>query len=377
MENMDNPVEAIRSAFIDLSDSVPGLAVSENTVYDLRISNPILVLWLQRLNNDIVNTIPRPPNPFNSQTTLIGNHVPAPIPWISSANEYAKRYLIPHDEFFVTFANYGKTRSGTRASTHDRRAKLHVEQKQDALSELGIDPEQQIIIPLDGRIRERIVHRLTAYYLATRGWVVSTDFLYLPQLGRGTPDIVAWRSPFTEAMKRAGLIRNGALIEELVYLQHLNRDVSDGSVSLLDTDPSETLVGEAKGGSRSLGEAHRQLKKYLDWDVFNSGYCVVPGYRGNKLSGAGTLTFDTNGFDLQSDRTQHHVTEDRQQFLESMDTAASQALLCGLSYSSLINLATAERANDLDSPYDLAVKLLDIDHETIINRLITELQKSS
>jgi len=373
---MDDPVEAIRSVFNDLSETVRGLEVTENTVYDLRISNPILVLWLQRLNRDTVNTLPKPPNPFGSRTFLIGNSIPAPIPWISSVDEYAKRYLIPHDDFFVTFTNYGEARSSTRASTHDRRAKMYVERKQEALSELGIAPERQIIIPLDGRVPERIVHQLAAYYLATRGWVVSTDFLYLPQLGRGTPDIVAWKSPLTEAMKRAGLIRNGALIEELVYLQHLNRDVRNSSVSILDTDASETLVGEAKGGARSLGEAHRQLKKYFDWNVFNSGYCVVPGYCGNQVSDAGTLTFDTNGFDLQSDKKRHHVTENRQQFLECMDTAASQALLCGLSYSSLVNLATTGRSNDLDSPYDLVVELRDVDHETIINVLITEFQEN-
>jgi len=137
-----------------------------------------------------------------------------------------------------------------------------------------------LIITLDGCVRESITHRLAALYLSSEGWLVSTDFLYLPPGNKGAPDIVAWKSPFTEKLRKAGLIEEGATLHELGYLGLGNLRNQQTHENRIDN--SETLVAEVKGSDRSLGEAHKQLKKYLGWDFFDYGYGTVPGYRGGR-----------------------------------------------------------------------------------------------
>lgn len=372
---MEDPVETIKGACRDLSESISGLEVAEGAEYHLRISNPMLALWLQPLSWKSRNDVPNPPNPFDSKTSLLGETSPVPTPWLAPTREYANRYLDPYDEFIVAFADYGEVSSGAGASTYRKRADRRAQRKQETLSDLGIEPERQLIITLDGRVREAIAHRLAAYYLKTRGWFVSTDFLYLPPGGPGWPDIVAWKSPLSAAIKEAGLVRNGALLEELAYLHHLDREFSDKTPAISDDATSKTLVAEVKGERRSLGEAYTQLRKYLRWNAFDSGYCVVPGYRGSEQSGAGTLTFDARGIDFVPDQNTHYVSERREHFLEYMDTAARQALLCGLPFPELVELATSG-TNEIDTPHELAMQLRSLNSESIINAVLTQIQRN-
>jgi len=372
---MEDPVEGIKGACRDLSESISGLEVADRAEYDLRISNPMLALWLQPLSRESANDVPNPPNPFDSQTSLLGESSPVPTPWLAPTREYADRYLDPYNKVVVAFADYGEVSTGASASTHERRADRQTEQKQEALSELGIDPERQLIITLDGRVRESITHRLAAYHLKTHGWFVSTDFQYLPPGGPGAPDIVAWKSPFTTAIKEAGLVRNGALLEELAYLHHLDREFSGKAPAVSDDVTTKTLVAEVKGEKRSLGEAHTQLQKYIRWNAFDSGYCVVPGYRGHEQSGAGILTFDARGIDFIPDQNTHYVSEQRQCFLEYMNTAARQALLCGLPFPDLVELATSG-VNGIDTPHELAMQLRSLNSESIIDAVLAQVERN-
>lgn len=374
---MDDPVEAIKGAFRDLSEFAQGVEVVEGASYDLRIADPMLAVWLQPLSREGVNDNPNPPNPFDSQTTFLGEEGSVPIPWMAPTQEYADRYLNPYDDFVVVFADYGEVRTGTDAATHERQARRKLEQKQEELSAAGIEPERQIIITLDGRVRETITHRIAAYYLTTRGWFVSTDFQYLPSGDRGVPDIIAWKSPLTEAIRQAGLVRNGALLEELAYLHCLDVAPSDMVPTISENTATKTLVGEVKGENRSLGEAHRQLQKYLEWNVFDSGYSVVPGYCGHERSGSGMLTFDSGGFDFVPDEKDRSTLATREQFIEHMDTAARQALLSGLPFSDLIELATFSGATDIETPHALANRLRSLDSEIIIESAMARTEKNN
>lgn len=368
---MDDPVEAIKGACRDLSEHVPGVDVVEAAEFDLRVTDPALAVWLQPLNRESVNDSPDPPSPFDSRTTFLGEESLVPIPWMAPTREYVDRYVAPYDDFVVAFADYGEVRTGASAGTHDRRAKRKVEQKRDALSGVGIEPERQIIITLDGRVRESITHRLAAYYLTTRGWFVSTDFGYFPSGGRGVPDIVAWKSPLTEAIKQTGLVRDGALLEELAYLHHFDRVPTDAIPDVSKTTPIKTLVGEVKGEDRSLGEANRQLQKYVEWGVFDSGYSVVPGYRGHNISNSGIVTFDAKGFDFVLDEKARSPSETRDQFVGQMDAAARQALLSGLPFSELVELAAASEDSAIETPHALAKRLRSLDSEIIIESVMT------
>ena len=372
---MQNPVDGIKGAFRDLSESISGLEVADRAEYDLRISNPMLALWLQPLSRESANDVPNPPNPFDSQTSQLGESSPVPTPWLAPTREYAERYLDPYDEFIVAFADYGDIGTGAIASTHERRADRRAGQKQEALSELDIEPGRQLIITLDGRVRESITHRLAAYCLKTRGWFVSTDFLYLPPGGQGVPDIVAWKSPLTAAIKEAGLVENGALLEELAYLHHLDREVNDKAPAVSDDVTTKTLVAEVKGERRSVGEADRQLNKYLKWNAFDSGYCVVPGYRGYEKSGTGLLTFDAEGIDFIPDQNTQCVSERRQRFVEYLDAAARQALLCGLPFPDLVELATSG-ANGIETPHELVMQLRSLHSERIIDAVLAQAERN-
>lgn len=98
---MDDPVEAIKGACRDLSEFVPGVEVVEGAVYDLRIADPMLAVWLQPLSGD---GSPNPPNPFDSQTTFLGEEDPVPIPWMAPTQEYTDQYVDPYGDFVVVFA---------------------------------------------------------------------------------------------------------------------------------------------------------------------------------------------------------------------------------------------------------------------------------
>lgn len=371
---MGDPVESILGACRDLSDGIPGLEIVDGAEYDLRISDPVLALWLQPLSHRSVNDVPNPPNPFATQTTFLENEYSSPIPWMSPTSEYEDRYLAPYDEFVVVFADYGEVTNRSSASTHERRAKRQVEQRQEELSGLDIEPEQQIIIPFDGRVRESIAHRLAAYYLKTRGWFVTTDFLYLPAGWPGVPDIVAWKSPLTEALRATGLVQDGAHLEELAYLRPSDEEIGGQVPSIPVDTPTETLVAEVKGEDRSMGEAHTQLQDYLGWNTFDSGYSVVPGYRGYTQSGAGTLTFDDRGFEFNPDEGTHSVSDQKQQLVEYMDAAARQALLCGMSLSELTELAESSGTDSAETPHQLAEQLCGLDSETILGEVVGRAQ---
>lgn len=367
---MSDSKELIRGACRDLSDALPGLEVVDRPEYDLRITDPLLAMKLQPLSRDSVNDVPRPPNPFSAKGSFIGER-PTPLPWLAPTREYTERYVEPFDEFVVAFDDYGKVSTQAQSGTHRRRARRRVEERQEAFAELDIEPERQLVITIDGLVRESIAHRLMAYYLATQGWLVSTDFLYIPGgLGGGVPDIVAWKSPLLEALYEAGLVEDGAMLDMLAYPHLLDR-ASDGVAASRSAElTTETLVAEVKGEDRGVGDATNQLKKYLRWNAFDYGYWAVPDYRGARDEKAGTLTFDADGFEFIPAAASHATEGPKVRFVEIMDTAAKHALICGLPLNDLLELAAAAGAAPMQTPHELVKRLRDLDNETVIDAVM-------
>ncbi|MFB6187280.1 MAG: hypothetical protein ABEI86_10485, partial [Halobacteriaceae archaeon] len=163
----------------------------------------------------------------------------------------------------------------------------YTEKRAEKLSEKGISAEKRLIIPLHNKVGEPLLHRLTSYYLAREGWLVASEHQYPIHTGtipsdspwsvRGTPDIVAWKSPFLQTLRNKGLVRNGATLQELAFLSIQDFPKSDeqsGSQSAIDT---KTLVAEVKGSDRSLGDLD-QVKKYIQSRFYDVAYGAIPDY---------------------------------------------------------------------------------------------------
>jgi hypothetical protein len=152
---------------------------------------------------------------------------------------------------------------------------------------------------------------------------------------------------------------------------HLLDQVADEAAASPPSEPTnETLVAEVKGEDRGIGDATKQLKKYLRWNAFDYGYWAVPDYRGKRDENAGTLTFDADGFEFFPADASHATDGPKARFIEIMDTAARQALLCELTLNELLELADAAGAPQKQTPHQLAKRLRSLDNETVIDAVM-------
>lgn len=347
---MVDSVDKILGAFRELSDSVSGVDVVDDGPVHLELSNPSLTLWLQSLSHDRVNELPNKPRAFQSTVQTLESDVPVPIPGANPTKEYADA-LFSDEKFVVSFLSYS---IGSSDSSYRRRRRNElIDERADDLSNQGIPPEQQLLITLDNRVTESIAHRLFAYHLKSRGWFVSGDTQYIPPGIEGIPDLIAWRSPFTEQLREQGIVDSGALLEELPYHRYMKASPAKSDESETELKTPKTLVVEVKGSNRSPGEATGQVSKYARSGYFDSSYGAIPDYR-EYPSSQSILTFDEEGFELNEDEDEDAggaaVVDDEQKnwFVDHMDSVAQQALLCNLEAAdlrSLLSTPTPETPN--------------------------------
>jgi len=347
-QTMVDSVDKILGAFRELRHSVSGLDVVDDAPVHLEISNPSLTLWLQSLSHNRINELPNKPRVFRSTAQTLESDVPVPIPWANPTNEYADA-LFSNETFIVSFLSYS-IRSGDSSYRRRRRNEL-IDKRADDLSSQGIPSEQQLLITLDNRVTESIAHHLFAYHLRSKGWFVSGDTQYIPPGIRGIPDLIAWRSPFTEQLRERGIVESGALLEELPYRRYMKTSQAESDESYKGIESPKTLVVEVKGSNRSPGEATSQVSKYARSGYFDYSYGGIPDYR-QYQSPHPVLTFDEEGFELNEskDTERTAVFDDKQKdwFVKHMDSVAQQALLCNLDAAdirSLLSTPTPETMN--------------------------------
>ena len=377
---MGKHIEIIKTACEDIARELPGVETGNLPDVHLRIKDPALVPMLQPLSRDVVNNTPNPPMPSKPRIELFEESDSFPIPWMAPTKQYSDQHLISDGrDYILSFVNY--SRMDDSPHQQERRAKRNANNRSATLQERGIDPEQQLILTTDDRVAESIFEALSALYLTTRGWFVSKR--YTPPGIQGVPDLIAWKSPLTKALQQNGVVYKGTMFEELLYLQESSRALAGPVDPSLPDSSSETLVAEVKGSERSLGEARGQLEKYLDSGYFDHSYAAVPGYRDRKQDAGGTITCDTRGFQILEDdyngdesKTRSRPNE-KPSYIDYMDNAACQALLCNLDYSELLNLYQRAADSSPSQPNDLAQVFCGLEPEVVIETVLEKLSSTN
>jgi len=346
---MVDSVDKILGAFRELSHSASGVDVVDDAPIHLELSNQSLALWLQSLSHDRVNELPNKPQVFRSTVQTLESDVRVPIPWANPTKEYADAWF-SNETFVVSFLPCS---INSRDSSYRRRRRNElIDERANNLSNQGVPPEQQLLITLDNRVTESIAYHLFAYHLKLRGWFVSGDTQYIPPGIDGIPDLIAWRSSFTEQLREHKIVDSGALLEELPYHRYMETYPAESDEAYKQIESPKTLVVEVKGSTRSPGEATSQVSKYARSRYFDYSYGAIPDYRGYQSS-LPVLTFDEDGFKLNEggDTGRTAIVDDEQKdwFVNHMDSVAQQALLCNLDTAglqSLLSTATPETPNE-------------------------------
>ncbi|WP_251342791.1 hypothetical protein [Haloplanus halophilus] len=354
MDNIETAVGMCR----DLADCTPGLEVVNSGPVHLELTRPGIVAYLYPISDKSTTNISNSPALFNPVLELAEIDKKPVIPWLSPRQHQLSTYKATPDEPIVVSFVSGEY-TGKRV---------------EELSERNISAEQRLIIPLYDKVGEPLFHRLTSYYLAREGWLVASEHQYPIHTGtvpsdspwtvRGTPDIVAWKSPFLQTLRNEGLIRNGATLQELAFLStqnHSDLHERPESQSVVDT---KTLVAEVKGSDRSPGDLD-QVNKYIRSRFYDVAYGVIPHHSNKTSSAHGLITCDESGFQMIPDpiendtgrQTSHAEEDEKEWFLDLMDGVAAQTLLCNLSYEELMSFVEGSRDWRPEQPYDLVENL--------------------
>jgi len=373
---MNNNVETVIGVCRDLANRTPGLEVVDSGPIHVELTRPDIVTYLYPISDKSTTKIPNSPNLSNPIVELADIDKKPVLPWLSPReNKLAAYKATPNEPVIVSFVSGEYT--GKRV---------------EELSERDIPAEHRLIIPLKDKVGEPLIHRLTTYYLAREGWLVSSEQQYpihgrnLPSDGpwsiRGTPDIVAWKSPILETLRNEGLIRNGATLQELAFLS--TQDLSalqerSGNQTAVDT---KTLVAEVKGSDRSPGELD-QVSKYLKSRFFDVAYGVQPCYPNRTDPARGFITCDESGFQRLPDpiendtgrRTSHAGKDEKEWFIDLMDGIAAQTLLCNLNYEEIVTLAGQSKSWTPNQPSDLINRLWKIPPKEVASEVTTTLTK--
>jgi hypothetical protein len=377
MNNIETAVGMCR----DLADGTSGLEVVDSSPIHLELTRPGIVAYLYPISDKSTTDISNSPDLFNPILELAQIDKKPVIPWLSPRQQQLATYKATPDEPIVVSFVSGEY-TGKRA---------------EELSERNISAEQRLIIPLYDKVGEPLLHRLTAYHLAREGWLVASEHQYPIHTGtvpsdslwsvHGTPDIVAWKSPFLQTLRNEGLIRNGATLQELAFLS--TRDFSDlherpEDQSVVDT---KTLVAEVKGSDRSPGDLD-QVNKYIRSRFYDVAYGVIPHYSNRTNPVHGFITCDESGFQMMPDpiesdtgrRTSHAEEDEKEWFLDLMDGIAAQTLLCNLSYEAIVSFVRGSRNWRPKQPYDLVENLWERPPDEVASEVATtliECQKDS
>lgn len=336
MENIETAIGMCR----DLADTTPGLEVVDSGPIHLELTQPDIVAYLYPISDKSTTDISNSPDIFNPTLELAGIDKKPVIPWLSPRQHQLTTYKATPDEPIVVSFVSGE----------------YTKKRAEDLSDRNISETQRLIIPLKDKVGEALLHRLTSYYLAREGWLVASEHQYpingrivpsdSPWSIRGTPDIVAWKSPFLQKLRNEGLIRNGATLQELAFLSTQDfSDLHQRSETYSEVD-TKSLVAEVKGSDRSPGELD-QVKKYVKSGFFDVAYGVIPHYPNRTNPARGFITSDESGFQMIPDpiendtgrRTSHAHEDEKEWFLDLMDGIAAQTLLCNMNYEEIVSLA--------------------------------------
>lgn len=373
---MDENVETVISMCRELADSTPGLEVVDSGQIHLELTQPDIVAYLYPISDKNTTDISNSSDLFSPKLELAEIDKKPVIPWLSSRQHQLATYKATPDEPIVVSFVSGEY-TGKRV---------------EELSDRNIPAKKRLIIPLNGKVGEPLLHRLTSYYLARGGWLVASEHQYpihtgtipsdSPWSARGTPDIVAWKSPFLQTLRNEGLIQNGATLQELAFLS--TQDFSDlhersENQSLVDT---KTLVAEVKGSDRSPSELD-QVKKYTRSRFYDVAYGVIPHYPDKTNPARGFITCDESGFQKIPDpienntgrRTSRSQEDEKEWFIDLMDGIAVQTLLCNLNYEEIVSLAGQSENWRPKQPYDLVEHLWKIPSDEVASKVATTLSK--
>lgn len=356
--------QAVRAACSELANRLSGMELGGDDEVDLRLTDPAMIIDFHKLSHGLVKDADKPPNLYEVSITLPNTGNSANFPWLTYYTDYIQdNPTLIEGEAVVSFVQSTGNKNTDRSYVSERR---------DNLEDRGIRQEDQILIVLPGCIPEKVTQLLTIYYLISKGWMVTEDKWYSPTLQPsdllrapmyGIPDIVAWKSEFTAKLAGRGWIREGGSIHELAMLSvrgsHFDRSAPSGG------EADRTLVGEVKASDVSLGQSVKQLYKrgsnnnpgYLKSQCFDEGYGVVALEKGRDRNGAGTITFNENGFhhledqaDLDYDGSDiegetRSDQEKKQILISQLDTVAAQTLLCNIPFNRLTDAVDARRVS--------------------------------
>lgn len=374
--------EHVRGACQELAAELSGLRLNTgDSEVDLWLSDPGLTIDFNRIAKRTTEEMPRAPSASEPRFTHHQDGTPSYFPCFSG---YAA-YLDEYGPQLVTQKAVSFVESTGTESTD----KQYLRERQKELEGEGIESEDQILILLPDRIPEGLTQKLAVYYLVAQGWMVAADSWYSPRLrsheswrhsGYGIPDIVAWKSDFTAQLSKRGLIRDGGTIHELGLLtvrESLYEEESSDRA-----DEAETIVGEVKKSDTSFGSAVKQLYErnnsnpgYLKSKGFDEGYGVVALERERNRNGAGTITFDEDGFyvredagemDYQGEQLEGDTRADpekKQHVVEQLDGFAAQMLLCNVTLGEVRDLV------DMDGsapPHRFFAEMDDLSNEEIL-----------
>lgn len=356
--------EHVRGACQALAAELSGveLDTSESEI-DLWLSDPGLTIDFNQIAHRTTEKFPSAPRVNEPRLTFYRDDTPSYFPCFSPYAEYLDYYnsqLIT--EKAVSFVDSTGTDSTDKTYLRDRQNQLKSE---------GIEPENQILILLPGRVPENLTQKLAVYYLVAQGWMVAEDSWYTPRLhtngsrrhpGYGVPDIVAWRSEFTSKLAERGWIRGGGAVHELSLLSI--RESLHGKKKTDRDGEEQTIVGEVKKSDTSFGSAVKQLYErnnsnpgYLKSGCFDEGYGIVALKRERNRSGAGTITFDEDGFYVVEDTVEmdyqgesvetetRAIPENKQDVIEQLEGFAAQMLLCNVTMGKIRDLLHMDGSN--------------------------------
>ncbi|WP_143417157.1 hypothetical protein [Halobacterium hubeiense] len=384
--------EHIRGACQELAAELSGMKLdSSESEVDLWLSDLGLTIDFNQIAHRTTQELPPAPGANEPRLTLYQDETPSYFPCFSPYAAYLDHYnsqLIT--EKAVSFVNSTGTDSTDKTYLRDRRYELKSE---------GIEPENQILILLPGRIPENLTQKLAVYYLVARGWMVAEDSWYTPRLhtngvrhhpGYGVPDIVAWRSEFTSKLAERGWIRDGGAVHELSLLSV--RESLHGKGTTNKDKEEQTIVGEVKKSDTSFGSAVKQLYErnnsnpgYLKSGCFDEGYGVVALERERNRNGAGTITFDEDGFYIAKDAIEmdyqgepietatRATPNNKQDVIEQLDRFAAQMLLCNVTMGTIRELLHIDGANP---PHQFFAEIDYLSNDEILQACADEIQQA-
>ncbi|OGH85671.1 MAG: hypothetical protein A2493_02105 [Candidatus Magasanikbacteria bacterium RIFOXYC12_FULL_33_11] len=204
-------------------------------------------------------------------TGIFDNSTLKNTPYIFSK---AKPYIFKGDKYIIPF---------------------EIESERDFQSEMTIkfkkikNPEKYIIFKIEtskkGNGMESFMEYLTAEYFKNKNYVVETQIPLAHSIG--SPDFGGYRiKDFFKILYDNGLFSSGFHVIELSLLRIFN---NKKKYKILDDD--SLIVGEAK---TSTTQMQKQLEKYLNTDLFSSGYEIHPSKRTPAKRYFGLITLDKN-----------------------------------------------------------------------------------